>query len=299
MLEPEKLVEERLDALLGEIERGMNGDVITFVGQITYGGDDIIREAVEAIAPRQKRLIVILETPGGIVEVVQRIAHTFRYHYPASVEFVVPNYAMSAGTVLVMSGDAIHMDYYSTLGPIDPQIPIMKSGAQVLIPALGYLDKYNALIEKSRRGTITTAEVAYLLAKFDPGEIYQFEQARQLSISLLKEWLVQFKFKDWHKTETRGKTVTQSMKIKRAQAIATELSKHDRWHTHGRGISMEILRKDLRLKIEDFAAAPYGPEIKQYYSLLKGYMGRLGFEGLVHRRAALSPITFFAMPGSS
>lgn len=292
MLEPEKLVEQRLDSLLGEIEEGMNGDVVAFVGQIAYGGDDIIREAIEAIPSKRNRLVVILETPGGIVEVVQRIAYTFRYHYPTSVEFVVPNFAMSAGTVLVMSGDAIHMDYYSTLGPIDPQIPITKSGSQVLIPALGYLDKYNALIEKSRRGTITTAEVAYLLAKFDPGEIYQFEQARLLSISLLKDWLVQYKFKDWNKTETRGKTVTQAMKIKRAQVIATELSKHDRWHTHGRGISMETLRRDLRLKIEDFASAPFGPQIKTYYSLLKGYMARLSFDGLVHRRTVLAPIAF-------
>ena len=52
---------------------------------------------------------------------IQRIAETLRHHYDR-VEFIVPNYAMSAGTVLVMSGDAIHMDYFSVLGPIDPQV---------------------------------------------------------------------------------------------------------------------------------------------------------------------------------
>jgi hypothetical protein len=89
------------------------------------------------------------------------------------------------------------------------------------------------------------------------------------------------------------------MKIKRAQVIATELSKHDRWHTHGRGISMETLRRDLRLKVEDFATASFGPQIKAYYSLLKGFMARLSYEGLLHRRGSLTPITFFPVSGSS
>ena len=55
------------------------------------------------------------------MDVVQRVVDTLRRHYNL-VDFIIPNYAYSAGTVLAMSGDAIHMDYYSRLGPIDPQI---------------------------------------------------------------------------------------------------------------------------------------------------------------------------------
>ena len=84
---------------------------------------------------KKNKLAVILETDGGYIEVVERIVKTLRHHYN-NVEFVVPNFAMSAGAVLVMSGDAIHMDYFSTLGPIDPQIS-NTSGKQV--SALGYL----------------------------------------------------------------------------------------------------------------------------------------------------------------
>ena len=66
--------------------------------------------------------MVILETSGGYVDTARRIAETLRHHYD-HVDFIVASHAMSAGTVLAMSGDAIFMDYYSVLGPIDPQIP--------------------------------------------------------------------------------------------------------------------------------------------------------------------------------
>src|SRR5579863_7668178 len=102
---------------------------------------------------------------------------------------------MSAGTVLVMSGDAIHMDYYSLLGPIDPQLE--RAGSADLVPALGYLVQFERLIEKSRKGKLTTAELTFLVEKFDPAELYSYEQARELSIALLKEWLVRYKFKNW------------------------------------------------------------------------------------------------------
>jgi len=132
--------------------------------------------------------LLVLETNGGQIEVVERIADLIRYHYPEEVSVIIPNYAMSAGTVLAMVGDSIYMDYYSVLGPIDPQVQI-KNG-DTFVPALGYLAKYNELIDKSAKGTLTSAEVAFLLDKFDPAELHQFQQARALSIELLKKWLV-------------------------------------------------------------------------------------------------------------
>lgn len=59
----------------------------------------------------------------------------------------MPDYAYSAGTIFCMSGDSIHMDYYSVLGPIDPQVQ-NKEGK--LVTALGYLDKVKELVEKAK-----------------------------------------------------------------------------------------------------------------------------------------------------
>lgn len=91
--------------------------MLTYVGPIIQPADDEIKDAVESIDNRRSGLMVMLETDGGYVDTAERIARIFRHHY-SRVDFVVPNYAMSAGTVLVMSGDAIHMDYASCSAPL-------------------------------------------------------------------------------------------------------------------------------------------------------------------------------------
>ena len=172
-----------------------------------------------------------------------------------------------------MAGDAIHMDYASLLGPIDPQIP----RGNDRVPALGYLEQYNRLIKKSAKGELTTAEIVYLVQRFDPAEFYRYEQERELSIALLEEWLVKYKFKNWKKTETRKEEVTPRMRKQRARNIAKTLNKTDRWHSHSRGIPMEVLRRDLKLKIDDFGSdLTLGPLIHDYYHLLQDYTMRRG-----------------------
>ena len=248
-----------------------------------YGVEDFIRDVLERrsdTGSKGDKLIVVVDTEGGYIEVVQRIADTIRYHYPACVEYVIPNYAMSAGTVLVMSGDAIHMDYYSVLGPIDPQV--LSHGKWV--PALGYLEKFRELMDKAatKKG-LNDAEMAYLASHFDPADLYSYEQAKKLSTQLLKQWLVKYKFKDWEKTATRGKKVTQQMKQKRAAEIADALNNTERWNSHARPIPMEVLRNDLNLKIEDFGSITEQKEsVRCYHRLLRDYMGRLQHKWAIH-----------------
>lgn len=283
-----QLIEKRLFELMGALEREIDADVLSFVGSLLFRADTIIRDAVESRKKKRTKLAVILETTGGYIEVVQRIVDTLRRHYDR-VEFIIPNYAFSAGTVFVMSGDAIHMDYFSVLGPIDPQL--QRPGGGDFVPALGYLVQYERLIEKSKRGTLTTAEMAFLIQKFDPAELYRYEQQRELSITLLKEWLVKYKFKDWTQTETRKKNVTNKMRTDRAGTIAKALNDTKRWHSHGRGISIEVLRNDLKLKIEDFGENQVlNSKIKDYYRLLIDYIGKLGHGGVLHSKGQFIPL---------
>jgi hypothetical protein len=276
-------VERLLDERLSAVGQAVDADVLAYLGPMEFGIDDEIKYAIEDMDQRGAKLLVVLETPGGFVEVAERIANIFRYHY-GRVEFLVPSYAMSAGTVLVMSGDAIHMDYASVLGPIDPQVQRPDTGR--FIPALGYLEQYRRLVEKSRQGELTTAELTYMIQNFDPAELYLYEQERELSIALLKDWLVKYKFKDWTHTRSRGKKVTQQMRTRRAGQIARELSNTSRWHSHGRGIPMEILRRDLRLEIDDFGAdQELGPAVRVYFRLLKDYTARRGHGAVVLHRS--------------
>ncbi len=172
------------------------------------------------------------------------------------------------------------MDYYSRLGPIDPQI---ETSSGRMVSALGHLVKYNALIAKAQKGQISAAEVQLLIDGFDQAELYNYEQAVELSIAALEEWLVKYKFKNWDKTETKKQTVTDAMKKKRASSIGKQLNDTKRWHSHGYGISMEVLRKDLNLRIDDFGADEAASSvIRSYHDLLSDYMSRRGTRGIVH-----------------
>jgi hypothetical protein len=147
---------------------------------------------------------------------------------------------------------------------------------------LSYLNQFKRLNEKASQGQLTTAEYA-LLSKLDLGELDLFEQARELSKELLISWLSTYKFKNWNETTTRKQPVLPDDKKKRAAEIAEELSRNDRWHSHGRAINMKTLVDDLGLMIEDFWAIDgLGPILKEYYELIRDYMSREDLITFVH-----------------
>ena len=275
----DRSVKDRLDGGLKAIERITDADAISIYGSLNWGADTSLLQAVESFKARRPRLVVVLTTAGGLVEVVERMVDILRHHYP-EIRYFVPNMAMSAGTVMVMSGDSIHMDYYSRLGPIDPQV--QKEGK--MVPAMAYLAQFDALIKRSEEGTLTDAEFA-LLNKFDLAELQLFEQARELSVTLLRGWLATYKFKNWKETETHKTPVTQEMREARAEEIARALGEHTRWHSHSRGISRETLESELNLKIDDFGAnTKLVSALRGYADLLHDYMTRNNAEAWIHAR---------------
>lgn len=254
-----------------------DADAMSIVSPIVSGVDTTIRDAIDKKETKKRKMAIVLETPGGVVEVVERMVEVIRNFYQ-EVVVIVPNQAMSAGTVFALSADRIMMDYFSRLGPIDPQI--VKDGK--LVPALAYLNQYQKLNEKAAQGNLTTAEYA-MLGKLDLGELYQFEQARELSVELLIKWLSQYKFKDWKKTETRKIPVTKHLKQERAKEIAKILNDPDRWHSHGRGIDIATLRNELKLRIEDFSEnEELKKNIRNYFNLLVDYLSREKLISFVH-----------------
>lgn len=271
---------EWANGLLTKIENLLAADGLAIISPIQVGLENRVKVAIEAReGSKSKNLVVILDTPGGVVEVVERIVHVLRHHY-REVSFIIPDRAMSAGTVLAMSGDDILMDYHSCLGPIDPQLE--RDGR--LVPALSYLSQFEALAKKSRTEPLSTAELV-LLQKLDLAELHQFELARGLSIALLKRWLTRYKFKDWQCTEGRRVKVTPKMKEERASWIARKLNDHERWLTHGRGIDMQTLRNELKLKIRDFGQDPaLEKAVWDYHWFLRDHMGRNGLVSFVHTR---------------
>ncbi len=277
------VVQENLDRHIGDIEKTLNRDAVAIYGPIVNGLETLVRDAIERITERRcnRQVVVMLDTNGGSAEVVERMVDTIRTFYD-DVAFIIPDRAMSAGTIFAMSGDSIYMDYFSRLGPIDPQV--IKDDR--FVPALSYLIQYERLLQKDREGKLTNAEYV-LLSKFDLAELHQFEQARELSITLLKNWLAKYKFKNWATTETNHTSVTPELREARAKQIATVLSDNQRWHSHGRGISRATLESDdIKLKIDDLAAnKDLHASVRKYHHCLSDYMHTMKSLVFVHSRA--------------
>ena len=265
-----------------DLERRLSSDVLGIFGVIRSGTDESVRDRLESFAKEKKgraRLAVVLSSSGGLVEVAERIV-TVQRHFYKEVAFYVTDVALSAATVLAMSGDQIWMDYFSCLGPIDPQV----DRAGNFVPALSYLSQYDRLVAKAQANKITEAE--FLIMKgFDQAELHLYEKARDLSVSLLKGWLAQYKFKDWTTTETAKTPVTPAMRVKRAEEVAKLLMDHERWGSHGRGIGMKILREEVKLKIDDFGTdAKLAEALRGYSSLALDFMGRVNWGSMTHGR---------------
>lgn len=183
-----------------------------------------------------------------------------------------------------MSGDKILMDYSSSLGPIDPQV---WNGKQY-VPALGYLDKVEKLLKRAEEGKLTHAEFLILQSQ-DLAMLSRYEQAKNLTITLLKKWLVEYKFKDWflHATnpDKLGEPVTLQEKQERAEEIAKLLGDNNYWHSHGRMIGIDTLTKLLRLKIEDYSKdSARHPLIRSYNNLITEYIAKADYKVFMHSR---------------
>ena len=273
-----------------DLEKTLNGDFLFFYGPIIDGSELKFLQIIEDLVQDKNKtntLYIMLTTPGGSAAAVERYVNIIRKHYDV-VNFIVPDYAHSAGTIFCMSGDDIYMDYYSVLGPIDPQVQ-NKDGR--LVAALGYLDKVNELVEKARNNTLTQAEFL-ILKEIDLAELRSYEQAKELTIDLLKKWLVKYKFKNWniHNTDPnlKGTPVTEQQKKERAEYIADKLSDDNTWKSHARSINIDTLETVLKLQINDYGSDKVlQSKIREYYNLTNDYIEKNRYPIFIHTRRFL------------
>lgn len=207
---------------------------------------------------------IIIETPGGLAEVVEDLVKLVRSKHK-NVGVIVPGTAKSAGTIFAMAADEILMGDLSALGPIDAQI--VSNGKRFSADA--FLEGLNKIRREASKHK--TLELAYIpmLQNLSPGEIQHCENAQNFSKTLVTNWLMEYKFKDWVMHDSTQLPVTQEEKKARAEEIAAQLCNHSHWLTHGRSIKKQDL-KDMKLAITDYTVdEELNDAITRYYALLQ------------------------------
>jgi len=177
---------------------------------------------------------IFIHSPGGSAEATDLLVSLLRENFD-NIRFIVPNMAKSAATMMVLSGDEILMDEKSELGPIDPQIQINGN----FVPAQTVIDGFEEAktIIKEKGPEILPAYLP-LLNKYDLHILQICENARKLSENLARDWLTQYMFKN------------DKNKKQKAKKIATQLSSHKIYLSHGRPIKIQDAKK-MGLKIND------------------------------------------------
>lgn len=92
--------------------------------------DDVIKvyeELRKNFTPDNGELDVIIESPGGDIDASFNLSTLFRKYASKELSFFVPRWAKSAATLMVCSGNDIHMTDIAELGPLDPQISAFDS----------------------------------------------------------------------------------------------------------------------------------------------------------------------------
>ena len=239
---------------------------IKAVRSIEYSDDLPFSELVNTVPLNNTDVDVILVTPGGSGTQVAKFVDKLRPRFN-SVSFIIPDIAMSAGTIFAMSGDEIIMTNSSYIGPIDPQVP-NKEGmyvpAQAILTLIEQIQiKGDIAIKKGLNPDWTDLQI---LRQIDPKEIGNAINASNYSVELVENYLHDYKFKAWI-NHSNGNPVTSGERKQRANEIANQLCKHSLWKSHGRGITRDAAWDVCRLKITHSETIGLDRSIKRFWAL--------------------------------
>lgn len=144
-----------------------------------------------------KGLDLILHTPGGNPTATEGIVKYLRTKFDNDIRIIVPQMAMSAGTMLACAGSSIVMGAHSCLGPIDPQF----NG----IPAYNIVTEFQEAKKDIETNPKSRDFWKMQLDKYPPAFFYALVDAIQLSGSLTQQWLKENMFAGENSRESKTK----------------------------------------------------------------------------------------------
>jgi hypothetical protein len=172
---------------------------------------------------RSEGLDLILHTPGGSMAATESIVHYLHAMFDGDIRAIIPQLAMSGGTMIACACKHIIMGKQSNLGPIDPQF-----GG---IPAEGVKEEFQRAKKEIKKDPSTIPLWQVIIGKYHPTFIGECEKAIVWSKKVVATWLETVMFAG----EKNAK--------KKANAIVKKLSAHAVYKSHERHIHLEECKK--------------------------------------------------------
>lgn len=183
---------------------------------------------------RSKGLDLILHTPGGDIASTQSIVYYLRQIFGNDIRAIVPQIAMSAGTMIACCCKRILMGKQSNLGPIDPQI----AGVQ----AYGVIAEFRRACKEVKADPDKIPIWQVIIGQYRPAFLDRCENAIKWSGQFVREQLAAAMFS--------GDKASKQ----KAAAIVRKLTDYRGNRTHSRHIHVdeceEIGLKILRIETD-------------------------------------------------
>lgn len=174
-------------------------------------------------------LDLILHTPGGSPAAAEAIVSYLRSKFGGNIRVIVPQMAMSAGTMIACAASEIIMGKQSSLGPIDPQF----NG----IPAYNIKSEFEEAKKDLSENPQNVKYWAIKLQQYPAAFLKTALDAIELSDTLVREWLGTCMF---------DKNNPEELQI--IDRIVRSLNEHNNSKLHGRHFNVDFC-KAMGLKI--------------------------------------------------
>ena len=187
---------------------------------------------------RSLGLDLILHTPGGSIASTETIVRYLHQMFGSDVRVIVPQIAMSAGTMIACCSREILMGKHSSLGPIDPQL----NG----IPAQGVISEFQQALEAYKEDPDSLQIWRPIISQYRPTFLGQCKQAIEWTTTFVSEQLESVMFDG------------ESGAKEKAAKVVSELTDSDTHKTHQRhvpastcieiGLKVKMLESDHDLQ---------------------------------------------------
>lgn len=178
---------------------------------------------------KSKGLDLLLHTPGGNVSATESIVHYLKKVFGNDIRAIVPQIAMSAGTMIACSCKSVVMGKQSNLGPIDPQF----RG----IPAHGIVEEFERIMDEVKKDNQKIIVWREILRSYSPTLIGECEKAIEWSETMVSNWLKENMFHNDKDKEAK------------ADKIIKHLGSHKETLSHSKHLHIDDL-ESFGLKIE-------------------------------------------------
>jgi len=126
-------------------------------------------------------LDLILHTPGGSITAAESLVYYLRQKFQSDIRVIIPQMAMSAGTMIACSAKEIVMGHQSCIGPFDPFV----NG----VSAFAVFEEFQRASEEIQSKPHTTPLWQTMLQKYPPAFLEQCEKAIELATTIVPSWL--------------------------------------------------------------------------------------------------------------